>query len=132
MTDIHYLLLSIALTFLMIMTAAQLRSRGWTPAGMKLSFGNRDAVPEPSALAARADRAAKNMLENLLLFVAVLAAARLAGATSSDLVLGAQLVFFARLLYFFVYLIGIPYLRTLLWLVGVIGMLLIGLAAIHH
>ncbi|CAN5448667.1 MAPEG family protein [soil metagenome] len=129
MTDIHCLLLSIALTFLMIFVASQLRSRAWTPAGAKLAFGNREALPEPSAIAGRADRAAKNMLENLVLFLAVFVAARLAGAPPSDIVLGAQIFFFARVLYFFAYLLGIPYVRTFLWLTGVLGMILIGLAA---
>jgi uncharacterized MAPEG superfamily protein len=37
----------------------------------------------------------------------------------------AQLLFWARLAYAFVYLAGIPWLRTLIWLVSVIGLALI-------
>ena len=39
--------------------------------------------------------------------------------------LGAQLFFWARLVYAVVYLIGIPWLRTGVWTVSVIGMILI-------
>ncbi len=65
MRDLHYLLLSVGLTWLMIMVAAELRTPTWTRAGAKLAFGNREELPPPSALAARAERAARNMLENM-------------------------------------------------------------------
>jgi uncharacterized MAPEG superfamily protein len=39
--------------------------------------------------------------------------------------LGAQLFFWARLAYAFVYLAGIPWLRTAVWTVSVIGLILI-------
>jgi len=43
--------------------------------------------------------------------------------------IGAQIFFWARLAYFPVYLAGIKYLRTAVWTVGLIGLLLI-LAAV--
>jgi uncharacterized MAPEG superfamily protein len=73
MTDVHYLLLSTGLTWLMIMAAAELRTPTWTRAGARLAFGNRALLPDASPLAARADRAAKNMIENMVLFVALFA-----------------------------------------------------------
>jgi uncharacterized MAPEG superfamily protein len=127
MTDVHYLLLSAALTWVMIMVAAELHTPTWTRAGAKLAFGNRKALPAASPLAARADRAAKNMLENMVLFVAVLVAARAAG---SDATTGASIFFFSRLAYFFAYLAGIVYLRSLLWGASLVGLLWIGLAAL--
>ena len=39
--------------------------------------------------------------------------------------LGAQLFFWARLAYAVIYLIGIPYLRTLAWIVSAAGLALI-------
>src|SRR5688500_4905347 len=103
MTDIHYLVLSAVLTWIMIMTAGELHTPSWTRAGAKLVFGNREVLPERSPLAARADRAAKNMVDNLVLFVALLVAARAAGA---DATTGAAIFFFARLAYFGLYLAG--------------------------
>jgi uncharacterized MAPEG superfamily protein len=127
MTDVHYLLLSTGLTWLMIMTAAELRTPTWTRAGARLAFGNRGALPEASALAARADRAAKNMLENMVLLVAVLVAAR---AVAADATTGAAIFFFARAAYFVVYLAGIPILRSVIWGVSLIGLGWIALAAL--
>jgi uncharacterized MAPEG superfamily protein len=127
MTDLHYLALSAALAWLMLITASLLRSRSWTPAGARLAFGNRDDLPEPSPLAGRADRAARNMLEGLLLFTALLAAVRLGGKPAPAS--AAALFFWARVLYFGVYLAGIPYVRTAVWIASVAALWRIAVAA---
>jgi uncharacterized MAPEG superfamily protein len=75
--------------------------------------------------AGRAQRAHRNMLENLVLFAALVLIAVLAGKTNSTTLLGAQLFFWARLVYAVVYIAGIPWLRTAVWTVSVIGLLLI-------
>jgi uncharacterized MAPEG superfamily protein len=92
---------------------------------MKVAFGNRDDVPEPTPLVGRADRAARNMLENLVLFTAVLAAVRLAGVHDGRVDLGAKIFFWARVAYFPVYLAGIAYVRTAIWSVSVVGLAMI-------
>jgi uncharacterized MAPEG superfamily protein len=121
MTDVQLLLVATFVTWASLMLAAVLRSRSWTPEGQKLAFGNRAAMPEPSPIAGRAQRAALNNLENLVLFVAAFVAARLAGAAPEALLPGAHLFVWGRVLYVGVYLAGIPYLRTGVWLVSVIG-----------
>ena len=126
--DLRYVVYSALLTWLMLMVGATLRTRGWTPRGLGLSLSNREDVPASSAMAGRADRAAANMLENLILFVALVAVAHLAGVTDDKVVLGARIFFWARVAYFLVYLAGIPYLRTTIWLVSVGGMGLIAAA----
>jgi uncharacterized MAPEG superfamily protein len=123
--DLHLLAYSAVLTWVMVMTAATLRIRSWTWRGLRLALSNRSDVPEPSPLASRAERAARNMLENLVLFVAVVAAAHLAGAPPGDVAPGAHVFFWARLAYFPVYLAGITVLRTALWAAGVAGMAMI-------
>ncbi|HEV3194354.1 MAG TPA: hypothetical protein VGY54_27835, partial [Polyangiaceae bacterium] len=65
MSDLHYLVLSAILACVMLLTASVLRSHGWTPRGIHVMLGNRDDLPEPTPVAARADRAARNMVENL-------------------------------------------------------------------
>lgn len=120
MTDVHYLLASTALAWLMIMAAAELHTPTWTRAGFRLAFGNRDdELPEPSVLAGRAARASRNMLENMVLFVALFVAARSAGF---DPTAGAAIFFFSRLAYFPVYLAGIVYVRSALWGVSLVGL----------
>jgi uncharacterized MAPEG superfamily protein len=119
-TDIHCLVASAVLTWIMVMVAAELHTPTWTRAGAKLAFGNRDALPPASPLAARADRAAKNMLENMVVFTALVVAARAAGADAS---LGATIFFVARAAYFPIYLAGIVYVRSLVWGVSLVGFL---------
>ncbi len=130
MTDLTYLVYSAVLTWFMLVTASILRSRGWTPPGLVVAFGNRDNVPEPSPLAARADRAAKNMLENLVLLAALIAAARFSGASTERVTQGAALFFWARVAYFGVYVAGLAYVRTAIWGVSVAGLVLIAAATL--
>lgn len=127
MTDLRYLALSAVLTWVMLIVASLLRSRSWTPAGAKVAFGNRDDLPEPTPLASRADRAARNMLEGLLLFTALVAAVRLRGEPAPAS--AAALFFWARLVYFGVYLAGITYVRTAVWIASVVALARIALAA---
>ncbi len=109
---------SAILAWVMILTAAQLKSRG----NLAFGIGNRDNPPEPSPMAARADRAAKNMLENLVLFTAVTMVC-LGGHGDRDRIeLGARMFFWARVGYFPVYVFGVTYVRSLLWGVAVAGM----------
>ena len=65
------------------------------------------------------------MLENLVLFAALVLIALLPNKTNPTTLLGAQLFFWARLAYAVVYLAGIPWLRTAVWLVSMVGLLLI-------
>src|SRR5262245_10267063 len=129
MTEMTALVASALLTWLMLGTASLLRSKGWTTPGMRIAFGNRDDVPEPSPLAGRADRAAGNMLENLAIFTALIVAVQISGKTSAQTQLGANLFFWARLAYWPCYLAGIIYLRTAIWLVSIIGLAMLVAAA---
>jgi uncharacterized MAPEG superfamily protein len=67
----------------------------------------------------RALRAHHNMLESLVLFAALVLVAVVAGKTNDSTVFAAQLFFWARLAYAAVYVAGIPWLRTAVWLVSV-------------
>lgn len=121
-TDLRLLAYAAILSWLQIMLAGALRSRG----DLAVSFGNRDKLAEPTPMAARAERAARNMLENMVVFTALLLAAQGAGHDHHDrVVLGARIFFWARLAYAVVYVAGITYVRTALWAVGVTGMGLI-------
>ena len=116
---------STVVTWLLLVAASLIRARAWTPAGLMVAFGNRENMGEPSAFAGRCERAARNMLENLVLFAALALTASIAGITDPQVELGARVFFWARIVYIPIYLAGIPFLRTLTWLVGVIGMAMI-------
>jgi uncharacterized MAPEG superfamily protein len=129
--DVYILVASTFLTWVMLVGSALVRTRFWSPSGLKVAFGNRDDVDiAPSPFASRADRVAKNMLENLVLFGCVILAARLANAPYDRVVLGAAIFFCARVVYVPIYLAGITHLRTLVWCVSVVGLGIIAAAAL--
>jgi uncharacterized MAPEG superfamily protein len=93
--------------------------------GLPMLAGNRENMPAITGWAGRAARAHRNMLENLTLFIALVVVAVVAGKTNGMTLLGAQIFVWARLAYAIVYVAGIPWLRTGVWFVSVIGMVLI-------
>jgi uncharacterized MAPEG superfamily protein len=93
--------------------------------GLMTAFGNRDNLPELPGWGGRASRANVNMAQNLVLFAAVVLAVMVAGRTNDMTLLGAHLFFWGRVAYAVCYLGGIQYLRTLSWLVSIIGIALI-------
>ena len=93
--------------------------------GLPTLAGNREGLAPCTGWAGRAARAHHNMLENLVLFAALVLVAVVAGRTNGTTLLGAQLFFWARLAYALVYLAGIPWLRTAVWAVSVVGLALI-------
>jgi len=95
MSDSTILVLCALLTWLMVCNSSGLRIQSRKPGGMERAFGNRDNLPEPTPLAGRADRAAKNMVENLAMFIALVAAVRFAGKAGEQATLGAN-IFFCR------------------------------------
>lgn len=86
--------------------------------------------PEPPLWAHRAKRAHLNMVETMPAFVAVVLAAAYFSQSSPDIesVVGqwAMIFFISRLVYSAVYILGIPYLRTPVYLVSWFAVLVIG------
>ena len=120
-----------AINWVLIVLASLVRARAWTPGGMLTAFGNRENVPEAHDFAGRTERAARNMLENLVLFTALALVATVGGVADPHVELGARLFFWARIVYIAVYMAGIPYLRTAVWAVSVFGMGMILWAILH-
>ena len=79
-------------------------------------------MPEPTALAGRVERTARNTAENFMFFAVIALVAHAAGATGSRVELGAEVFFWARVAFIPIYYPGIIYLRTAAWLVGTIGL----------
>jgi uncharacterized MAPEG superfamily protein len=92
--------------------------------GLRWNAGNRDGDPKPlSPLAERARRASLNFLETFPFFAATAVAVVVAHRNSAQTALGCELYLAARVVYLPVYLIGIPYLRTLVYGVSLWGIL---------
>jgi uncharacterized MAPEG superfamily protein len=123
MTTTLYLVLYMTIvTWLTYLAASLIRAKGWTPTGMQIALGNRDNLPEPTLLAGRAERTARNTLENFVLFAAIALVAHVSGRAGARVDTGAEIFFWARIVFIPVYYAGIVYLRTAVWLVSIIGL----------
>ena len=88
--------------------------------------GGREGLPPSTGLVLRAQRAHLNMLENLAIFAIFVIVAQLTGKSNATTALGTTLFFWARLLYAVVYLAGIPWVRTAVWTVSFVGIVMVG------
>ena len=122
--DLKYLLLSTLLCFIQVVIAAAGANQ---VVGLPTLAGNREGLPEIKGWAGRAKRAHLNMVENLVLFAALVLIAAAAGKANAMTAMGAMIFFWARLAYAAIYLGGIPWLRTVAWFASVIGMAIIAI-----
>lgn len=112
---------SIVLGLVYVLVAAAM---GTWQRGLKWNVGNRDGEPQPlTGMAARAARANRNFLETFAFFAAAVLALVLAHKSNTWSALGVQAYFWARVIYLPVYVVGIPYLRTLVWAASLWGIL---------
>jgi uncharacterized MAPEG superfamily protein len=93
-------------------------------------IGNRDDMPPLTGLRGRSYRAVINLLEGMAIFAPLIIVAHLAGVSNTLTVGGATLYFLARAAHATIYVLGIPLLRTLAFLVGMAGLGMIVLALI--
>lgn len=99
--------------------------------GAQWNMGNRDGEPAPLPVhAARAKRACSNFLETFGFFAAAVVCAIAISRDGSQAVLGAQIYFWARVIYLPVYVVGIPVMRSLVWVVSLVGLLMVVMAII--
>ena len=121
--DLKWLTWSILLGLAYVLIAATLSTQ---QRGLGWNASNRDGEPKPlTGAAARAARANFNFLETFPFFAAAVLIVVLTHTNSPRTALGAELYFWARLVYLPVYIVGIPYLRTLVWAVGFGGLLMV-------
>jgi uncharacterized MAPEG superfamily protein len=122
-TELNMLMWSVVLGLLQIALAA-LCTVGQR--GLAWAASARDeARPPLTGIGGRLDRARGNFLETFPFFLAVVVAAHLLQRHGATTVLGAQLYFWARVAHLPVYAAGIPYLRTLIWAVSIVGIVML-------
>ena len=97
--------------------------------GPTYAFSPRDAGHQVKSLyGARVSRAFYNLLETYPVFVALALALAVTGQTGGLGATGAQIWFWARIVYVPLYAFGIPYIRTLVWTVSAIGLVMMLIA----
>ena len=120
--ELTYLIWSVALTVILTLIAV---SGATLQVGLPKLAGNRESMPEIEGWAGRAYRAHQNMLENLILFAVLVLVAQIVGVHNSLTLHGAQLFFWARVAQAIVHIAGIPWVRTVAWLVSLAGLLML-------
>jgi uncharacterized MAPEG superfamily protein len=93
------------------------------PGGWAWGLGNRDRPFEgqEAAWALRARRAHANLVENLVVFAALVLAAHVAGRANEWTALGSQMFFWGRIGHVITYIAGLVPWRTLAFAVAVAG-----------
>lgn len=114
---------TVALGLVQILIAAALsassRGFGW-------AAGPRDGVAPPlGTLGGRLERAKANFLETFPLFAVAVLVVVAAGKSSPTTLLGAQIYFWARVAYVPAYALTVPLLRSVVWAVSLIGLLMV-------
>jgi len=120
--ELQLLVWSAALTLLQCLIAV---TGAMLQVGLPTLAGNREKMPEIIGWAGRAARAHGNMLQSLVLFATLVLVAQATGKLNAMTALGAQLFFWGRIAYALVYMAGVPWLRTAVWTVSIIGLVLI-------
>ncbi len=94
--------------------------------GMPWAVGPRDeGWPALGKFGGRLERSWKNFIETFPLFAAAVLMADAMHATTATSVLGTQIYIWARLIYVPVYVAGIAYLRTLVWIASFVGIVMV-------
>ena len=94
--------------------------------GMKWGFGARDTANDLTTFQARALRTVNNHIESMLLFVPLALVAFHLDLGDHDLVKkGVWLYLIGRAIYPITYWTGLPYARTLIWAVSILGIVLV-------
>jgi uncharacterized MAPEG superfamily protein len=127
-TEIQMLLWSLVLGLVQLVIATTLATKDQ---GLPYNLSPRD-LPPPSVsiLSARLLRAFGNFRETFVFFAAAVIVLTLLGRGTATSALGAQIYFWARLIYVPVYAAGIPVLRTGIWAVSVAGIVMVLTAAL--
>ena len=121
----EFILLALTLILALVQIGAAGMART-AELGGKWNAGPRDGeVPPPGRLAGRLMRAQANLFETLPLFAAAVIMAHIAGKDGTLTALGAHLYFFGRLVYLPLYAFGVPYVRSLVWLVAAGGLVMV-------
>ncbi|MFT5181583.1 MAG: putative MAPEG superfamily protein [Alphaproteobacteria bacterium] len=121
-TDLLYLTLSAGLCAVLWIPYVLSRIQTW---GLVNAVGYPENPPELPAWAQRAKRVHENMVENLAPFAALVLVAQVTGAANETTALASLLFFWSRVAHAIVFILGIPWLRTLAFFAAWIGLVLI-------
>lgn len=121
--ELFYLALTLVLALVQIFLPAGARVAEF---GLKWNAGARDqTMASQRPLTGRLERAQANLFETLPLFIGAVLIAHVIGASSALSLWGTALYFWARLIYVPLYAAGVAYVRSLAWLVSLVGLVMV-------
>lgn len=120
--DLTYLVWAVVLTLVQLMVTIVGAAGQFA---LPVLAGNRETAIEGRGWVGRAQRAHRNMLENLVLFAIVVLVAHVSGKANAMTALGAAVFFYSRAAYAVVYWFGVPWLRSAVFTSGMAGLVLI-------
>jgi uncharacterized MAPEG superfamily protein len=123
--ELTMLALSVALLFVLVIIQA---AAGTQAQGAMNMANARDNLGPPSVWQARTKRCVDNHREGLIMFAPLVLIAAHQDISTTMTVWGAQLFFYSRVAHAVVYLTGLPYIRPLIWSVGIVGTVMMFLA----
>ncbi len=130
-TELVVLTWGCILGFVHILVAAQAKTRQY---GTKWNMGARDGeLPPPSAVVGRLMRAQANFFETFPIFIAAVILAMSVQSLTGPApmpALGAWLWLGARVAYLPLYAFGVPGVRSLAWVVSIVGIVLMLMPAL--
>lgn len=122
-TELTYLALTLVLALVQIFLPAGARTVEF---GSKWNAGPRDETPAAKKpLTGRLERAEANLFETLPLFIGAVLIAHVIGAAGPLTLWGTALYFWARVVYVPLYAFGVPYVRSLVWVVSLAGLVMV-------
>jgi len=127
-TELTLLAWTLVLALVQIMLTANLRT---AETGIQYNASARDGeAPPPRPVTARLQRAQANLFETLPLFIGAVLIAHVSGSEGDLTLWGCWMYLVARIVYIPLYAAGIPYVRSLVWLVSLAGLIMV-LAAVR-
>lgn len=117
-------MLAMAGGFILLLTLIQ-GTRNIFALGLVTAAGNQHHIAPWSGWNDRLNRAIRNQIEGIVIFAPILLAVELANFNNETTALGAQMFVYARVAHAIVYTLGIPWVRTTAWAVGVAGIILL-------
>jgi len=122
-TELNLLAWTLVLTLVQILVTASFRTR---ETGLAYNAGARDnGGPPMGVVTKRLQRAQANLFETLPLFAAAVLIAHVAARDGALTVTGCWLYLIGRILYVPLYAVGVPFIRSLVWVASVVGLAMV-------
>ena len=121
--ELKILALGALLLFVHIFTATRFKTAQW---GRKWNVGARDeALTEPNPVTGRTMRAQANFQETFPIAIIALLGVVVAQRTSQWTAIGGWIWLGARVVYLPLYAVGVPVIRTVVWTISMVGLVMV-------